>query len=94
MGELMARGLARSTVTRALATLRSLLAFAVADGRITVNAAAMAKAPTGGQAAREGQMLNLSELAALATACHGPYADLIMLLALEGLRWARSPGCR
>jgi integrase len=92
MGELMARGLARSTVTRALATLRSLLAFAVADGRITVNAAAMAKAPTGGQAAREGQMLNLSELAALATACHGPYADLIMVLGLEGLRWGEVAG--
>jgi hypothetical protein len=67
-------------VTRALATLRSLLAFAVADGRVTVNVAAMAKAPTGGQAGREGQMLSLSDLAALATACNGPYSDLIMVL--------------
>ena len=31
LGDLMRRGLARSTVTRALATLRSLLSFAVAD---------------------------------------------------------------
>jgi hypothetical protein len=47
LGDLMRRGLARSTATRALATLRSLLSFAVADGRVTVNAAAAAKAPTG-----------------------------------------------
>ena len=56
LGDLMRRGLARSTATRALATLRSLLSFAVADGRVTVNAAAAAKAPTGGQAPREGQV--------------------------------------
>ena len=48
LGDLMRRGLARSTATRALATLRSLLSFAVADNRVTVNAAAAAKAPTGG----------------------------------------------
>jgi hypothetical protein len=48
LGDLMRRGLARSTATRALATLRSLLSFAVADGRVTVNAAAAAKTPTGG----------------------------------------------
>jgi Phage integrase central domain len=47
LGDLMRRGLARSTATRALATLRSLLSFAVADGRMTVNAAAAAKASTG-----------------------------------------------
>jgi integrase len=92
MGELMARGLARSTVTRALATLRSLLAFAVADGRVTVNVAAMAKAPTGGQAGREGQLLSISELEALASACNGPYGDLIMVLGLEGLRWGEVAG--
>ena len=88
----MARGLARSTVTRALATLRSLLAFAVADGRLTVNVAATANAPTGGQAGREGQMLSLSELAALATACNGPYGDSIMVLGLAGLRWGEVAG--
>jgi hypothetical protein len=35
VGSLVARGLAPSTATRALATLRSILAFAVADARIT-----------------------------------------------------------
>src|SRR5215472_3775857 len=34
LGGLVARGLAPSTATRALATLRSILAFAVADGRV------------------------------------------------------------
>ena len=92
MGKLMASGLARSTVTRALATLRSLLAFAVADGRVTVNVAAIAKAPTGGQAGREGLMLTFSELEALATACRGPYGELVMVLGLEGLRWGEMAG--
>ena len=49
MGELTGRGLARATVTRALATLRSLLTYAVTDGRVTVNVVALAMAPTGGQ---------------------------------------------
>jgi integrase len=92
MGGLMGRELARSTVTRALATLWSLLAYAVTDGRVTVNVAALAKAPTGGQGRREGQMLSLSELEALATACYGPYGDLIMVLGLEGLRWGEVAG--
>ena len=92
MGELMARGLARSTVKRAPATLRSLLTYAVTDGRVTVNVAALAKAPTGGQAGREGQLLSLSELEALASACDGPYGDLIMVLGLEGLQWDEVAG--
>jgi integrase len=77
LGDLIKRGLARSTATRALATLRSLLSFAVADGRVTVNAAAAAKAPTGGQARREGRFLDLDEVAALAQACRGRYAELV-----------------
>lgn len=92
MGELMGRGLARSTVTRALATLRSLLTYAVTDGRVTVNVVALAMAPTGGQGRREGQTLSISELEALATACDGPYGDLIMVLGLEGLRWGEVAG--
>ena len=86
LGELMSRGLARSTATRALATLRSLLSFAVTDGRVTVNAAAAAKAPTG-EARREGRFLDLDEVVALAQACRGPYAELVYVLALQGLRW-------
>ena len=87
----MRRGLARSTATRALATLRSLLSFAVADGRVTVNAAA-AKAPTGGQARREGRFLDLDEVVALAQACRGPYAELVYILAMQGLRWGELAG--
>jgi integrase len=37
-------------------------------------------------------MLSLSELEALATACNGPYSDLIMVLGLEGLRWGEVAG--
>jgi integrase len=92
LGDLMRRGLARSTATRALATLRSLLSFAVADGRVTVNAAAAAKAPTGGQARREGKFLDLDEVVALAQACRGPYAELVYVLAMQGLRWGELAG--
>lgn len=89
---MMRRGLARSTATRALATLRSLLSFAVADGRVTVNAAAAAKPPTGGQARREGRFLDLDEVVALAQACRGPYAELVYVLAMQGLRWGELAG--
>jgi site-specific recombinase XerD len=92
LGDLMRRGLARSTATRALATLRSLLSFAVADGRVTVNAAAAAKAPTGGQARREGRFLDLDEVVALAQACRGPYAELVYELAMQGVRWGELAG--
>jgi integrase len=92
LGDLMRRGLARSTATRALATLRSLLSFAVADGRVTVNAAAAAKAPTGGQARREGRFLDLDEVVALAQACRGPYAELVYVLAMQGVRWGELAG--
>lgn len=66
LGDLIGRGLARSTVTRALATLRSLLSFAVADGRLALNTAAAAKPPIGGQARREGRFLDLDEVESLA----------------------------
>ena len=92
LGDLMRRGLARSTVTRGLATLRSLLSFAVADGRVTMNAAAAAKAPSGGQARREGRFLDLDEVVALAQACRRPYAELIYVLAMQGLRWGELAG--
>jgi integrase len=89
---LLKRGLARSTVTRALATLRSLLSFAVADGRVTVNVAAGAKALAGGQARREGKYLDLDEVAALAAACRGRYGELVYVLAFHGLRWGELAG--
>jgi integrase len=92
LGDLMRRGLARSTATRALATLRSLLSFAVADSRVTVNAAAAAKAPSGGQPRREGSFLELDEVVALTQACRGPYAELIYVLAMQGLRWGELAG--
>src|SRR5262249_10654399 len=61
VGGLVARGLAPSTATRALATLRSILAFAVADGRVQHNVAASVRRPARGRARREGQALTLSD---------------------------------
>jgi Phage integrase, N-terminal SAM-like domain len=49
VGSLVARGLAPSTATRALATLRSILAFAVADARVQHNVAASVRKPTSGR---------------------------------------------
>ena len=92
VGSLVARGLAPSTATGALATLRSILAFAVADGRVQHNVAASVRRPTSGRARREGQALTLDELCALTTACSGPYRDVVPVLALYGLRWGELAG--
>lgn len=89
---LIARGLAPSTATRALATLRSVLAFAVADARVMHNVAAAAPKPTSGRARREGQALTPGELRALNLACRGRYRDIVPMLALAGLRWGELAG--
>jgi integrase len=57
-----------------------------------VNAAAAANAPTGGQARREGRFLDLDEVVALSQACRGPYAELVYILAMQGLRWGELAG--
>lgn len=92
VGSLVARGLAPSTATRALATMRSVLEFAVADGRVQRNVAAMVRKPTSGRARREGQALTLEELWALTEACKGRYRDVVPVLALAGLRWGELAG--
>ncbi len=71
VGSLVTRGLAPSTATRALATLRSILAFAVADERVQHNVAAVVRNPTSGHARREGQALTLGEAYSLTEACRG-----------------------
>jgi site-specific recombinase XerD len=85
VGSLVARGLAPSTATRALATPRSILAFAVADARVQHNVAAAVRKPTSGRARRDGQALTLDELAQLTEACQGRYRDVVPVLALAGL---------
>ena len=92
VGSLVARGLAPSTATRALATLRSVLAFAVADGRVQHNVAAVVRTPTSGRVRREGQALTIEELRALTRACKGRYRDVVPMLALAGLRWGELAG--
>jgi integrase len=92
VGSLVARGLAPSTATRALATLRSVLAFAVADARVQHNVAASVRNPTSGRARREGQALTLDELETLTEACKGRYRDVVPVLALAGLRWGELAG--
>ena len=92
VGSLVARGLAPSTATRALATLRSILAFAVADARIQHNVAAVVPRPTSGQARREGHALTSEDLWVLTEACRGRYRDVVPVLALAGLRWGELAG--
>ena len=92
VGSLVARGLAPSTATRALAMLRPILAFAVADARIQHNVAAAVRSPTSGHARREGQALALDELRALMEACQSRYRDVVPVLALAGLRWGELAG--
>ena len=45
-----------------------------------------------GWARREGRFLDLDEVVALAQACRGPYAELIYVLAMQGLRWGELAG--
>src|SRR4051812_15166567 len=92
VGELIDQGLARSTAARALATMRSLMAFAVEDMRIVRNPAANVRPPSGGRSRREGHALSIDELLALATACQGSYADIVLVLGLQGLRWGELAG--
>jgi integrase len=89
---LVDRGLAPATATRALATLRSILAFAVADGRVHHNVAATVRRPVSGRVRREGQALTLAEVHALTAACAGPYREIVPVLALAGLRWGELAG--
>ena len=94
VGRLVAEGIAPSTAARYLGVFRRLLAFAVQDGRVTVNVAAAVKPPTAGYAKREGQFLTREEIAALANACRSEYADVVWLLALAGLRWGELAGLK
>jgi integrase len=94
VGGLIASGRRPSSVTRYLNTLRSILAYAIADSRITVNVAAAVKPPSGGQAKREGVHLTVAQLNDLASACRGGYAELVLVLGLGGLRWGELAGLR
>jgi Phage integrase family len=45
-----------------------------------------------GAGAARGRFLDLDEVVALAQACRGPYAELVYVLALQGLRWGELAG--
>jgi integrase len=94
VGGLLSEGRAPATATRALATLRSILAFAVADGRVHVNVAASVKSPRVGSERREGHALTYDELHRLTGLCVGPSAELVLVLGLAGLRWGELAGLR
>jgi integrase len=93
-GGLATKGLAPSTVCRYLASLRSVLDYAVADGRVSVNVAASVKAPTSAKTRREGLFLTVQELDHLADECRGTYGQLVKILGLAGLRWGEMAGLR
>jgi integrase len=92
LGGLLTSGRSPSTARRYLATLRSILAYAVADDRVNINVAAVVKAPTNSQARREGMHLSTEQLHRLATVCGPPYGELVLVLGLAGLRWGELAG--
>ncbi len=92
VGRLITNGCSPSTASRYLAAFRSLLAFAVQDGRMTVNPAASVKAPTAGRVRREGEFLRVDQIEQLVSSCQGVYAPLVQILALGGLRWSEMAG--
>lgn len=94
VGRLVADGMAPSTAARCLGVLRRLLAYAIEDGRIMVNAAALVRPPTAGYVKREGQFLTRQEIAGLVDACTGDYAEVVWVLALAGLRWGELAGLK
>lgn len=94
VGGLVEGGCSTSTANRYLSTLRSMLAFAVADGRLVRNVATGSPLPRGGTTRREGQFLTLDELHGLTGAATGRYADLVTVLGLCGLRWGELAGLR
>jgi hypothetical protein len=94
LGDLMRRGLAQSTATRALATLRSLLSFAVADGRVTVNAAAARNLRPGGRrGARAGSLTSMKWWLwpKRAEALTRSWSTYLRCKAFGGVSW---PACR
>jgi integrase len=94
VGGLVFGGISPSTASRYLATLRSILAYAVADGRVSQNAAASVRAPTAGHVRREGQFLTREELDELAAACRGVYADVVKIWASPACAGVNSPVSR
>lgn len=91
-GGLVGKGLARTTAVRYLATLRSMLRFAVQDRRVARNVADAVKVSAGGRARRDGEFFTEVELDALADACRGQYAETVFVLGLCGLRFGEFAG--
>jgi integrase len=92
VGGLVANGRSASSAGRYLVTLRSILAFAVDDGRISANPAARVRAPRSSHVRREGMHLSIEQLHDLADACKGRYGELVLVLGLAGLRWGELAG--
>ncbi|PPK92947.1 site-specific recombinase XerD [Kineococcus xinjiangensis] len=102
VGQLVTDGKAPATATRALATLRSILNFGMADGRLHVNVAAAVRSPRAGADRREGYALTYDELHRLRALCAGPQgpvasnrevaAELVLVLGLTGMRWGELAG--
>ncbi len=92
VGGLIGNGVSPSSAARYLATLRSILGYAIADGRIYVNAVAAVKPPGGRSERREGQFLTVPQLYELHEHSKGTYADLVLVLGFGGLRWGELAG--
>ena len=87
LGEVAAQGAAASTIRRALAVLRGVLAHAVADRLIPDSPAVSVRAPQGG-ARREGKALTSVELQRLLRALPEEFVAPVAFLALTGLRFS------
>ena len=92
VGQMIAKGVSPSSAARYLATLRSVLGYAIADGRIYVNVAATVKPPGGRSERREAQFLTVPQLYELHEACKGRFADVVLVLGFGGLRWGELAG--
>jgi integrase len=90
--ELGAGVLSNSAIRRHVFVLSSILASAVADGRLARNPCAGVKLPP--EDAREMRFLEPADVLRLADALHPHYRPLILTAAYVGLRWGELAGLR
>lgn len=92
VAEMQADGLSPTSIRKAVFGLRAALASAIADQRLTVNAATDVPLPA--EEIHEQRFLTRSEIDALIEATDERYQVAVRLAALCGLRWGEVAGLR
>ena len=92
VGELLAAGYSPATARKAVFALRQMFDAAVADRRLSVNAAASIPLPP--ERSAEPQVLTREEVLAVADSIHPRYRAAVLLAGFGGLRYGELMGLR